>query len=127
MGPQGVPGPIGPCASVDNQMPNNSEEFALVLKEGKTYLGRRTRDMTGQWGDFAWTDLTVAPVTGYPADVCTVALAIHGNDVKVKAVTKTGTLYHTHCVTNGRGVICDAPWAPVHPQPGTVPPPPPAA
>ncbi|WP_204357945.1 hypothetical protein [Streptomyces sp. ICC1] len=120
VGPQGRPGPQGPCASVDNQMPNNSEEFALVLKDGKTHLGRRTRDMAGFWGDFTWTDLTVAPVTGYPADVCSVALAIQGNDVKVKALTKTGTLYHTHCETNGRAVTCNAPWAPVNPQPGAV-------
>ncbi|MFE4632734.1 hypothetical protein ACFRJ1_05045 [Streptomyces sp. NPDC056773] len=73
------------------------EGAELLLKEGKAYLGRRSRDMTGQWGDFAWTDLTAAPVTGCPADVCTVALAVHGNDVKVKAVTKTGTLHHTDC------------------------------
>ncbi|MFD6886750.1 hypothetical protein [Streptomyces sp. NPDC059957] len=89
-------------------MPDNSEEFARVRKDGKTYLGRRTRDMAGQWGDFDWTDLTVAPVTGYPADVCTVALAIQGNDVKIKAITKTGTVHHTHCGTNGRAVTGDA-------------------
>lgn len=99
-------------------MPNNSEEFALVLKEGKAYLGRRTRDMAGQRGDFAWTGLTAAPVTGCPADVCTVVLAVHGNGVKVEAVTKTGTLCPTHCGTNRRAVSCDVPWAAVHPQPG---------
>lgn len=77
--------------------------------------------MAGTWGDFAWTNLTVAPVTGYPAGVCAVDLAIHGNDVKGKALTKTGTLHHAHCTTNGRGVSCNAAWAPLVPQPGDVP------
>lgn len=54
-------------------------------------------------------------------------LAIQGNDVKIKALTKTGTLYHTHCVSNGRAVICDAPWSPVVPQPGALPVPPPTS
>ncbi|MFD7033986.1 hypothetical protein ACFWAR_38765 [Streptomyces sp. NPDC059917] len=117
VGPQGITGPMGPCRAVDSQMPNNSEEFALVLKDSKTYLGRRGRDETGAWGEFAWTDLTVAPVTGYPANVCAVSLAINGNDLKIKALTEDGTLYHTHCETNGRTVNCRAAWAAVSPQP----------
>lgn len=65
----------------------------------------------------------MAPVTGCPGDVCTVAPALQGNGVKIKAITRTGTLYHPPCGTNGRDVNCDAPWAPVRPQPGAVPPP----
>ncbi|WP_424210684.1 hypothetical protein ACN20G_00515 [Streptomyces sp. BI20] len=118
VGPQGVMGPMGPCTAVDSQMPNNAEEFALVLKDDRTWIGRRSRDMAGVWGDFVWTDLSAAPVTGYPSQVCAISLAIQGNDVKIKAMTKAGVLYHTHCETNGRAVTCDAPWAPVTTQPG---------
>ncbi|MCP3753354.1 hypothetical protein [Streptomyces sp. TBY4] len=74
--------------------------------------------MAGQWGDFDWTGFAAAPVAGCPAGVCTVVLAVHGNGVKVEAVTKTGTLCHTRCGANGRAVSCDVPWAAVHPQPG---------
>lgn len=69
----------------------------------------------------------MAPVTGCPAGVRTVAPTVRGNDAKAEAITKTGTLHHTRCAANGRAVTCDSPRAPVNPRPGAVAPRPPAS
>lgn len=82
------------------------------MSAGRRPRAGPARESAGRWGDFDRTDLTGAPVTGHPVGVCTVALAVQGNDVKIKAITKTGKLHHTHCGTNGRAVTCDAPGRP---------------
>ncbi|MFF1411266.1 hypothetical protein ACFVX6_16000 [Streptomyces sp. NPDC058289] len=94
---------------MDSYQPSGSEEFTARLKDGKTFLGRRAKIM-GVWGNIAWTDLTVAPVTGYPQGVCSVTVSAQGNDLYVKAATLRGALYQTHCDINGAAVLCDEPW-----------------
>ncbi|MGG8407653.1 hypothetical protein ACM614_14030, partial [Streptomyces sp. 12297] len=115
-GPVGPQGPAGPCTAIDSLMDQNSQEFAVALKNTKTYIGRRGRVAGGGLGDFAWLDLTTTPAApnvprNYPTGVCDVSMTLQGNDVNVYAITTGGVLYRTHCDINGMvPLVCDEAW-----------------
>ncbi|MFD3996815.1 hypothetical protein ACFWSQ_29245, partial [Streptomyces sp. NPDC058583] len=113
-GATGPQGPTGPCSDIDIYDPNGTEDFQVVLHNGKVFAGRAA-SLGGT--PIVWTDLTNPTAVGmdpanpnYPAGVCSVGIEAQGDDAYIKVLTTGGQVYQTHGDVNGANFIWDEGW-----------------
>ncbi|MFF7638446.1 hypothetical protein ACFZB9_35665 [Kitasatospora sp. NPDC008050] len=127
-GPQGATGATGatgPCMALDTVV-HGDYLYTGVVTGSPGHIDVGSQKVSPTPGTATFTSPPALPGTS-PA--CGVAVADHGNDILVEALTTDGTLYQTECsfATGSGPVSCTIAWTqvtnqPMGPEQGAAPP-----